>query len=372
MLFFSCACVLSCVLAAPRAFAAYGCDCGTITALMNLQVVPSIVGQVNAVTMSEAELIKMDITLAARNIIGTIQTQTSAISQSVNTLKESNAAQAKGAAVGREIMSTIDLYGALSQPGGLCGSSTIGAGVQIGARNSQVIHQSMREKQIAHANAAGGKKPVDFLKRIAAGDHPDEKEMTEALFPLEHTLKADQVAKAHEAVKTLSNPQPLPLVTDAQKNTPAGQTYHAARKVHEARLAAATEAMNQHVAYHAPTLPEDVTAWAVEQWKSAGGSGEPPGVVEGKLSEAGLFKLLTQLRTGNPNWFGNIATLNNTGLLREIVIMQAISLDLARRQNEHLDRANFLNALEYTTKMGGTSSGKDMEALYEMSIGAQQ
>lgn len=36
------------------------------------------------------------------------------------------------------------------------------------------------------------------------------------------------------------------------------------------------------------------------------GSGTPPGIVNGKLSEAGLYKLLSQMRTGNPNWFDDI------------------------------------------------------------------
>jgi hypothetical protein len=345
------------------------CDCGSVSSIVAAASVVQT-STINAFTASEAEMIKADIMLSARNIIGTLQTQTATISRAVQTLKESNAAQMKGEAIGRETMITIDRYGKQSQPAALCGSTTMGAGVQVGARSGQLVHQAMRDKQFEHANA-GGKRPVDFLNRIAAGEHPDEKKMTEALFPLEHTLKEDQVADAHEAVKTLSNPQPLPLITDVQKETPAGQTYHAARMVHETRLAAATEAMTQHVAYHAPTLPDDVTSWAVEQWKNAGGSGKPPGVVDGKLSESGLFKLLTQLRTGNPNWFSEIATLNDTGLLREIAVMQAVSLDLMRRQNEHLGRLNFLNALEYVTKMGGTSSGKDMEALYDM-LGAPQ
>jgi hypothetical protein len=48
--------------------------------------------------------------------------------------------------------------------------------------------------------------------------------MTDALFPLQETLTGDQVAQAHEAVKTLANPRPLPVVTEDQKSTPAGQT----------------------------------------------------------------------------------------------------------------------------------------------------
>ncbi|MFR0873731.1 MAG: hypothetical protein ACLSHC_03100 [Bilophila wadsworthia] len=44
------------------------------------------------------------------------------------------------------------------------------------------------------------------------------------LFPLQSTLTEDQVAQAHEAVKTLANPRPLPVVTEEQKETPAEPT----------------------------------------------------------------------------------------------------------------------------------------------------
>lgn len=82
----------------------------------------------------------------------------------------------------------------------------------------------MREKQFAYANTPGTK-PVEFLHRILADDQPSEPESLDALFPLQSTLTEDQVAQAHESIKTLANPRPLPMVTDAQKETPAGQTY---------------------------------------------------------------------------------------------------------------------------------------------------
>ena len=239
-------------------------------------------------------------------------------------LKESNAATLKGQAVAGEAMKTEDMYGKAAQPAGLCGSSSLGAGIQLGAQAGREIHAAMREKQLEHAHTP--KKPVEFLQRVLAEDQPSERESLDALFPLQSTLTEDQVAQAHEAVKTLANPRPLPVVTEEQKETPAGQTYAAARKIHEERIAAVMESLNNHVVYHAPTLPEDVTTWAENQWSEAGGSGTPPGIVDGKLSEAGLYRLLSQMRVGNPNWFAQIATATDTGLLRELVIMQAFQM----------------------------------------------
>ena len=266
-------------------------------------------------------------------------------------------------------MKTEDMYGKAAQPAGLCGSSSLGAGIQIGARAGQEIHAAMREKQLEHAHTP--QKPVDFLQRVLADDQPSEQESLNALFPLQATLTEDQVAQAHEAIKTLANPRPLPVVTEEQKETPAGQTYAAARKIHEERVAAVMESLNNHVVYHAPTLPDDVTAWAENQWSEAGGSGTPPGIVNGKLSEAGLYKLLSQMRTGNPNWFAQVASATDAGLLRELVIMQAFQLELTRKNTDLLDRLTVIASLDYLTRMEGTT-GKEMDDLYTRMVGAQQ
>ena len=348
---------------------AAGCGCGSIQGMITVAHMQTV-QTVNAYTAAEAAAIRSEILLAAQNIIGTIKTESATIVRAIIALKESNVAAIKGQAVAGEAMKTEDMYGKAAQPAGLCGASTVGAGIQLGAKAGQEIHGTMREKQLAYSNTPGSK-PVEFLGRVLADDHPTEKETIDALFPLESTLTEDQVAQAHESIKTLANPRPLPVVTDAQKSTPAGQTYAAAKKIHEGRLAAVMESLNNHVVYHAPTLPEDVTTWAQNQWSEAGGNGTPPGIVDGKLSEAGLYKLLSQMRVGNPNWFMQIATTTDAGLLRELVVMQAFQFELARKNTELLDRLTFIASLDYLTRME-SSTGKEMNDLYTRMVGAQQ
>ena len=356
------------ITAFPSQVWAGGCGCGSINAMLTAAKSETIQA-VNAYTAAEAQAIRSEILLAAQNIIGTIKTESATIVRALVALKESNAATLKGQAVAGEAMKTEDMYGKAAQPAGLCGSSSLGAGIQLGAQAGQEIHAAMREKQLEHAHTP--KKPVEFLQRVLGEDQPSEQESLNALFPLGGTLTEEQVAQAHEAVKTLANPRPLPVVTDEQKNTPAGQTYAAARKIHEERVAAVMESLNNHVVYHAPTLPDDVTAWAENQWSEAGGSGTPPGIVDGKLSEAGLYKLLSQMRTGNPNWFAQIATATDAGLLRELVIMQAFQMELTRKNTDLLDRLTVIASLDYLTRMEGTT-GKEMDDLYTRMVGAQQ
>lgn len=357
------------LFASPTGAWGGGCDCGSVSAIV-MRAQAQTVQQVNAHTTAEATAIRSEILQAAQNIIGTIQTQTATLVRAIQGLKERNSAQLKGEALAREAMTTQDRYGKASQPAALCGSTSVGAGVQLGAQAQAKVHEAMRQKQVDYSNKAGAK-PVEYLNRVLAEDHPDIKSMTDSIWPLKTTLTEEEVGNAQETIKSLSNPRPLPMVTDDQKETPAGQTYDAARKIHEGRLAAAMEAMNFHTAYHAPTLPDDVTTWAQNQWKEAGSSGTPPGVVNGKLSEAGLYELLARMRMGNPNWFQQLAQANDTGLLREIAMMQAVMIELTRKNNEFLDRLTFMTALDYVTRMEGTT-GKDMDEQYAHMVGTQQ
>ena len=356
-------------LAFPVNVIAGGCDCGSINAMITISKNETIQA-INANTNAEAQAIRSEIILAAQNIIGTLKSESATIVRAIIALKESNAAYIKGEAIAGQTMKTEDLYGKASQPAGLCGSTSLGAGIQLGAQAGREVHATMREKQLEYGNKAGAK-PVENLERILSEDHPEEKETVEAIFPLNTTLTENQVVQAHESIKTLANPRPLPVVTDEQKETPAGQIYAASRKTHEARIETIMDTLNSHVAFHSPTLPDDVAAWAKNQWSEAGGSGTPPGLVDDKLSKAGLYELLSQMRTGNPNWFTQISQMTDTGLMRELVLIQAFLLDVSAKNNELLDRLTVIASLDYLSRMEGTT-GKELSDLYTRMVGAQQ
>lgn len=353
----------------PRHAWASGCDCGTIQGIV-MRSQMQVIQQVNTNTTAEATAIRQDILLAAQNIIGTIQTQTATLVRAIQSLKETTAAQLKGQGMAREAMLSLDTYGKASQPSGLCGSTSLGAGIQLGTQAQGKVHEAMRKKQLEYSNKEGTM-PLNYLTRVLAPEHPKIEDMVGSIWPLKITLTEDEVANSQESIKSISNPRPTPVVTESQKQTAAGQTYEAARTIHEGRLAIAMDTMNYHTAYHAPTLPEDVTTWARNQWDEAGGKGTPPGVVNDKLSEAGLYQLLSQMRMGNPNWFRQIAQANDTGLLRELVMLQSAQLELTRKNTEFLDRLSYLMALDYVTRMEGTT-GKDLDDLYVRMLGTQQ
>ncbi|MDR1660166.1 MAG: hypothetical protein LBR94_07480 [Desulfovibrio sp.] len=130
---------------------------------------------VNANTSAEAASIRSEILPAARNIIGTIKSGSATIVRAIISLKESNAAMIKGQAVAGEAMKTEDLYGKASQPAGLCGANSLGAGLQLSAQAAVQVRGAMRQKQLAYSNKPDAK-PVEYLNRVLDEEHPDAAE----------------------------------------------------------------------------------------------------------------------------------------------------------------------------------------------------
>ena len=157
------------VLAIPSQAWAGGCGCGSVQAIVTAAKMETI-QTVNAYTAAEAQAIRSEILLAAQNIIGTIKTESATIVRAILALKESNVAAIKGQAVAGEALKTEDMYGKAAQPAGLCGTSSLGAGIQLAAQAGQEIHTTMREKQFEYANREGAK-PVEFLERVLAEEH---------------------------------------------------------------------------------------------------------------------------------------------------------------------------------------------------------
>ena len=119
------------ITAFPAQVWAGGCGCGSVRAIVTAAKSETIQA-VNAYTAAEAQAIRSEILLAAQNIIGTIKTESATIVRALVALKESNAATLKGQAVAGEAMKTEDMYGKAAQPAGLCGSSSLGAGILTG------------------------------------------------------------------------------------------------------------------------------------------------------------------------------------------------------------------------------------------------
>ena len=68
------------------------------------------------------------------------------------------------------------------------------------------------------------------------------------------------------------------------------------------------------------------------------------------------------MRMGNPNWFTPDSGRRTPAFLRKWFLLQAFQFELARKNNELLDRLTVIASLDYLTRMDGTT-GKEMEDL---------
>lgn len=139
------------ITALPTHAWAGGCGCGSVQAIVTAAKIETI-QTINAYTATEAESIRSEILLAAQNIIGTVKSESATIVRAILALRESNVAAIKGQAIAGEALKTEDMYGKAAQPAGLCGTSSLGAGIQLGAQAGEKIHITMREKQYEYSN----------------------------------------------------------------------------------------------------------------------------------------------------------------------------------------------------------------------------
>lgn len=333
----------------------YGCDCGSMQTMFTTSD-NNVTSSINSNTTAQAEAIIEAVETASTNIIGTLQTQTKTLVSALQLLKEEFHKTIKSTSITEQLINIEDVYGNASQPDLLCGGSNVGAGIQVSVQASEILRNALRENQIAYSNNENAK-AVDFINRVLS-DHPSVEEMVVTMRPDNHTLTDDEVILANETIKTLANPFPLPMLTSEQLATSAGEGYEIARVIEEGKKGVAMDALNENVAHHSPTLPTDITTWATEQWNASGATGTVTGVVDGKMSQAGLFALMSQLRTGNPNWIANISKMTNMGVAREQLFIDALNFEVQRQNNELLQRLVVLTALHYTHVIGQDESSK--------------
>jgi hypothetical protein len=228
-------------------------------------------------------------------------------------------------------------YEAGSQPPANCGNDQMGAGYQISSKTAAKAFADISER--VSSRRTRFQRPLDFQKERLSEGWPAPKLAAGLLGPSDSpsTYTLAETADAEKLIETLTSPSPPPELSEGQLSTPAGRSYESRVRDYETSQALFQSVLARRVADRAPSV-EGLEAWARGKWEDMGGSGEPPGLVEGRLSQDALFWYLTNMRLGSANWHEQeLAALPEAGLLREIASMKAVELELLRRQNEKLD-----------------------------------
>lgn len=225
------------------------------------------------------------------------------------------------------------MYGEQSRPSMGCEGRELGAGIMVGKKAEKLIAADYYNRFKTHN---GEKRSVhqsdNWLKSLKEDSISAEK-----LMPTYGTYRdaAEQQA-ARDLGLLLTNPYPSPPLQGGELNTREGAAYEARRKLKEARLVLPQKAMADIAAYRSPTM--ELGAWMMDMWRKAGGQGQPMGIVDGKISANALLDMLVDVRFANANWYDNVLAMNEVGLQREAIQMQALQLEMMRRQMRSLEQ----------------------------------
>lgn len=172
-------------------------------------------------------------------------------------------------------------------------------------------------------------------------------------FPQNSVLSIEQSRKADFAVKSVVDPFPTPKLPEKFKARGKMMGYEAERKVKYSRLAMPAAIISDVVASYQPTM--ELGEWAEKMYHKMGGSGQPPQVVDGKISPMGYIDLMVNARFANQQWysgFTGIHSMTPTGILRELAVMESVNMEMQRRQMKYMQQTTALLAQDQAAKAG--------------------
>jgi hypothetical protein len=253
----------------------------------------------------------------------------------------------------REIERT---YEAGSQPATSCALSEMGAGLQLGNITREKVLSDILERMAERGKRHA--RTLDYAEELLDPHWPGPERaaalLGTGLSPA--TLTVDETAEMEKLLESLSDPNPLAELTEAQKKTPSGKIHETMKKDFETRKTLYRGILARNAMGKVPTMT-GLEDFVKGKWEDMGGQGPPPGLTDGKISEETLFWYLANMRLASANWHEEtLPTLPEAGLLRELVSMQAISLELLRRQNLNLETLNNLLALEALQNLDAAKS----------------
>jgi hypothetical protein len=263
----------------------------------------------------------------------------------------------------REIERSFDLG---SQPSTSCGNDDLGA-VLLGSRDlvdlaGQAVVDRAAERRTRHD------RPVDYLRELSAFPEPKDAASRLGVLPAGRTFTVAELAEAERTLEALSDPLPLPALPEGPAGAPAGRAYEVQKRAYETRLGIYQGVLAKRLADRAPTL-DGLESWARSKWESMGGEGDPPGLVEGRLSQEALAWLLSNLRLASANWHESVLpAMTEAGLLREMASMMAVELELSRRRDEHLQNISTMMAIAGLERLA-SGEGEALRLQYRRALG---
>lgn len=220
-------------------------------------------------------------------------------------------------------------FGPQSRLDTLCDEPEIGGRIQAGLKaETEVTKQLGKDIRTHNTTTRTQKEKAQIIEKV-----PFDTINSEALFPANKTLTKEAIKNSKNVAQLITNPEPISQLSDKEASD-MGKEFENSRKIIESRLIVPQLVFNKNIAAHSPSVP--LGDQAIELHKKMGGSGKPEdvGVVDGMVSPYAMLDLMVNSRFSNPNWYAEISEKNQTALMRELLAMEATSMEMQKRQLE--------------------------------------
>jgi hypothetical protein len=342
--------------------AAVGCDCGTLSSLLRQTAQTIVTGIANPLSLV--------IEKAAGYQTANLRQELVAIREAILMAQEATTGAIERADQSQADRTTERTYEPASQPLTNCLNDLMGSFWRQGGPVRSQLRQALMDN--LETRSARNAKPADYLKEINANSlKTKEFNRLWGVAPETLTLTETELNQAAQTLAELTDPLPAPELPSALMSSPAGELYVAAKSDLEKRLSLYQGILAQRLSSRAPTMG-GLSEWVERKWSDMGGSGSPPGLVDGYLSEQSLLWYLTNLRLGSSDWHEKILpTLPEAGLLREMAAMSAIQLEISRQQSLQLENLNLMMALEGLERLEQRTKPA-LRDQYRLALGSRQ
>ncbi len=294
----------------------------------------------DALVSFEALLIRDKIEWTSSLLQREIRSQTASIEQMFKTQNQFLEDLMKSIAISQEEAIIERTYGKKSIPKSNCNDND-----QVAIRNG--VAPALAIKALGEAK----KHTQTYTKRKTANDAIDS--MLSAAPQSDDLIKllssdtipvADQ-KKAIDALIYLTDQSPPRELDPKEKKGIVAAEYERIRKIRNLKIAFPQKVFADYISDRLPTLP--LQKWATDKWKAMGGTGPVPGVVNGEISSVALTNFFVDSRIANPNWLSvDIIEMNEVGLARESLYLQAVELYMKRKQNILLEQIALMLAFQ--------------------------
>jgi len=299
---------------------------------------------VNAFTASESSAVQSDIEDAGEAIVAEIAKNRKVVAKLFENQNSEMRQRFVEFGAAQEEMYAQKTSGPAARFESLCAGPEVGGRLQVGKKTEKAVAERLSEDTEEYANFWATENNIQ--KYIS------DKEISEikgdTLVPKNKTMSQEEIKDAQDMAELMTEPFPEVQLTDKQKSNDDGMKYENMRKIKKARLAVPRKVINKNIAAHSPSMP--LAEQARQMHEAMGGEGEPEEVVDGKISPYAMIDLMVDSRFANPNWYAKIAEKNMNGMMREMMVMNAVQMEMQRRSLELEQMMALMKAGEIASK----------------------